>query len=346
MSTMSLATVVSLTIALTLTPLITLMLRHYQVLDVPVDRSSHSTVTPRGGGIAVAIAAIVAMVIYGLSTESVRNSLLPLLVVSALLAVIGLIDDLRTLEALPRLGAQIVVAGGCVVWALSSYELSILTWLAIAGISTVWLVGFVNAFNFMDGINGISASTAAVTGVFFALIGNLGDVPETSISGIVIAAAAVGFLPHNFPKARVFLGDVGSYFIGGWIAFAAWFAIKEGVHPEAVLAPLTLYLADTSFTLVSRMLRHEAWLKSHREHVYQRLVDLGWSHTKTTLTIMTLTVAISAIGLITLSTDIATRIVADAAIAAIAIAYLASPHWFSRRLRPTRGGTQFTATQS
>ena len=130
------------------------------------------------------------------------------------------------------------------------------------------VVGFVNAFNFMDGIDGISALNAVVMVLWLAM--NSYDVDnELSVLCLVVAAAVVGFAPFNLPRARLFLGDVGSYGLGVALSGCAVLAWAGGVPTTVVLAPFVIYLADTSTTLVRRALRRESVTTAHREHVYQ-----------------------------------------------------------------------------
>lgn len=324
-------------ITLALTPLVIRALRHYRVLDVPGERSSHATVIPRGGGIAVAVGAVAGIVLSTLAGSTDAASLRTLLVTVSLLAVVGLVDDMRTLDVFPRLGAQLLAALVCVNWALRNIDLPWGLRVLAAVAAVVWVMGFVNAFNFMDGINGISACTTIVAGGAFVIVGAITEMRLVSVCGAVIAAAALGFLPYNFPKARVFLGDIGSYFIGGWLAFTVLVGSISDIPPEALLAPLVLYLTDTSFTLASRIIRRQPWHESHRQHVYQRLVDLGWSHGRTTFYVAFMTAACSALGMVSLGESVPARIVADATIGALMVGYLATPYMLStyrHRARP------------
>src|SRR5262249_37079031 len=133
--------------------------------------------------------------------------------------------------------------------------------------------------NFMDGVNGISAAQACVAGVGYALVGTVHHDPPLVAGGAVLAGAALGFAPFNVPRALVFLGDVGSYALGGAIGARALQPAMSGVGPGAVLAPVVLYLADTASTRARRVRAGERWYLPHRGHAYQRLVTAGWSHT-------------------------------------------------------------------
>jgi UDP-N-acetylmuramyl pentapeptide phosphotransferase/UDP-N-acetylglucosamine-1-phosphate transferase len=130
----------------------------------------------------------------------------------------------------------------------------------------------------MDGINGITALNAAVAGGWYAWLGNHYALPGLATLGLAVVGSSLGFLPWNAPEARIFLGDVGSYALGlllGGMAVVAW---SSGVPLLLCIAPFTFYLVDTAWVLVKRATGHRPLTEAHREHVYQRLVDGGWTH--------------------------------------------------------------------
>lgn len=224
-------------------------------------------------------------------TQEPRIVVAVLLGTAAMLAAVSFKDDLKPLPALVRFGFH-GLAACAILFALGGTASGIdevLDWMGPAGpwigliLSAVWITGYTNAFNFMDGINGIAAGQAAVTGTGMALLGGLalGDfaAPPVCLS-IVIAGAAAGFLPHNFPHARMFMGDVGSVPLGFLLASLTLWLAKVG-GSELVL-PLVLlhanFVLDAGITLVRRILRGERFHQPHREHFYQRLVRSGKSH--------------------------------------------------------------------
>lgn len=252
-------------------------LRRWQVLDVPNERSSHRDVIPRGGGLAVLsglAAGTAAAAVVGLGDRAV---LAVVAATSLAFGVLGFLDDVASRSARVRLAAQAVIgaAGAMAVLALSPEP----PWwnLLLAPFVLAWVVGFVNAFNFMDGVNGISGAHALVFGAALAALG-AGSSDTTVVVGALAAASAAAFLPWNAPRARIFLGDAGSYGIGGWLALGALVAVTETDWPVAALAPAAIYVADTSTTLVRRARRGDPVFDAHREHTYQRLNELGWGH--------------------------------------------------------------------
>jgi len=311
--------VVAFGITLGLLPLTELCLRRLRVLDHPSVRSFHDRPTVRGGGIALAVGALVAL---SANSSIGRGDRLALACASVLFAAIGLVDDLRGVDALRRLALQ-VGAGLVMLGLLVEIGPAWPVWAMV--LLPFWLVAFVNAFNFMDGINGISCATAIVAGAAWWAIGRQQGVSAVALGGVVIAAAALGFLPFNFPTAKLFLGDVGSYFIGAWMALVVVIGVRGGIPVEAMVAPLALYLVDTGSTLARRIARRERWYEPHCEHAYQRLMQAGWSHGATSGFVAGCTLVISALGALSLSGSTVLRIGGDIAMAAMVSGYLLAP---------------------
>jgi UDP-N-acetylmuramyl pentapeptide phosphotransferase/UDP-N-acetylglucosamine-1-phosphate transferase len=148
--------------------------------------------------------------------------------------------------------------------------------------------------------------------------------------GLALAAGACAFLPWNAGRARVFLGDVGSYSIGAALAVLAIRLIADGVPVEAVAGPVLLYLADVAWTLQRRIRRGEPWLEGHRTHVYQRWCDAGWSHQEVTLLTAALTVLLCLLGVAGLLGGTSVRVSADLTGLLVVAVYLGSPGLFAR----------------
>ena len=271
--------VIAAVVVSALAPLVVALLKGRGVVDVPGSRTLHEVPTPRGGGLAVAPAVVTATLL----TVDRSTVLLVVILGAVALAIVGLIDDLRGLPALPRLGIQviaalvvaIVVSEGVVPWPLLSIP---------AGAFAC--VYYVNAFNFMDGINGISVVQSIVGGIHLAVVGHLIDSDSVVAIGVACAVAAAAFAPWNAPRARMFLGDIGSYFLGFLLAATALTAVISGAPVLLVAAPFSLYVLDTSTTLVRRIHRGVRITDAHREHAFQRLVSSGRSHTFVSLLVL------------------------------------------------------------
>jgi len=188
----------------------------------------------------------------------------------------------------------------------------------------------------MDGIDGISVAQTVVAGTAWTVIGLDQHADVLVAGGSVLAAVAVGFGPFNVRRAYVFLGDVGSYGLGALLAALAVLGLRAGIAPEAMVAPLALYLADTGSTLARRVWKREPWYLPHRDHGYQRLVRQGWSHLRTTLTVTVWMTACAAAGALSLGESATARVGGDVVLVALLCAYLALAAWAGRRmLTPT-----------
>ena len=315
-------------LTLAISPAVLVGLRRWGVLDIPTHRSSHAEPTPRGGGVAVGIGATLGLVT---ATSVPSRPATGILLAACGLGLVGLLDDLAEVPALWRLTLQVVPAAVAATWLVSSSQRSAIVHLGLVCLVALWLVSYVNAFNFMDGINGISVVQTVVAGGAWWVVAEIRDIPTLGTLGVIIAAAALAFAPFNFPRARMFLGDSGSYFVGAWLAAVVVLGLRAGLPVEAVGAPLALYLADTGTTLVRRVWRGQTWHAAHRDHAYQRLVDHGWSHTSTTIAVGLVLVVVSGLGLVSLTDSVALRVAADITGLAILAAYLGAPNWLGRR---------------
>jgi UDP-GlcNAc:undecaprenyl-phosphate/decaprenyl-phosphate GlcNAc-1-phosphate transferase len=300
------------------------LLRRAAVIDVPGPRSSHTVPTPRGGGIPLAAGLLVAAGLIG-GTIAVIFAF-----AVASFGLLGLAEDLHGLTAVRRLILQ--AAGGVLlaVALVSGLAGPTTRLVLLAALCAVWITGFVNAFNFMDGVNGISGAHALIAGAVYALLGWWRQDMFLLPASAAVAVGALAFLPWNAGQAKVFLGDVGSYALGAALAFLAAYALVRGVPAEAVLGPLALYLADTVWTLQRRIRGGERWLQSHRTHIYQRWCDAGWSHQRVTLTAAAATALLSLLGAASLTGDPVLRAAADLTGAAVVVAYLRSPALLGR----------------
>ena len=300
------------------------LLRRLQAFDVPGLRSSHNVPTPRGGGIPIAVGLLAAVaLIRGGASATFAFAV-------GFFGLLGFIDDLRGLPAVRRLALQGAGSAVVAVLLIRPMHLAVGAVVTLIFAATVWITGFVNAFNFMDGVNGISATHALIAGVAYACYGEWEQQRFLLAAGLAVAVSALMFLPWNAGRARVFLGDVGSYTLGAALATLAALAVLRGLPVEAVVGPLALYLADTAWTLQRRILTGERWLQPHRTHVYQRWCDAGWSHQEVTLLTGAITILLTGLGTVSLSGDLPLRAAADVAGLATLGVYLSSPAVFRR----------------
>ncbi|MCB0991615.1 MAG: glycosyltransferase family 4 protein [Acidimicrobiales bacterium] len=313
---------VSFVLALVLTPLVIALLRRAEIYDTPGERSSHSTATPRGGGVAVAIAGLstLALVWNGAGGPAIAVA-----VTATGFGFVGLADDLFDLSPNLRLAIQLTFGVISSVLLLNAAGLPTHLMVLAFGATVFWLMSFVNAFNFMDGINGMSVAQACVAGTAWTILGVATGEPFLATAGAIQLGATLGFAPFNVPRARVFLGDVGSYFLGAWMAALAVVGLRAGLTPEAVLAPMALYLIDTGSTLIWRVRSGHEWRQPHRHHVYQRLTDLGWSHSKTAAFAAAIIGLCALLGGLSATASLPARVVADVGLILAVVAYLDWP---------------------
>lgn len=247
----------------------------------PNARSSHREPTPQGGGIAVIGATTIAITGAAIFAPDLLNDPLRLTIVFASivgLAVVGVTDDIRPLEALPRLLLQ-AVAVLIVIGTLPAdlRVFSALPWWLERTFMLFAILWFVNLVNFMDGIDWMTVAEVMPVTIGLMAIGALGALPSDGmIITIALCGALIGFAPFNRPVARLFLGDVGSLPIGLLIAWLLILVAGRGHFVAAILLPL-YYVADTTITLLRRLINGETITQAHRSHFYQRAIDGGFS---------------------------------------------------------------------
>jgi len=291
------------------------------VVDVPNERSSHVSVTVRGGGIGVMAAFIVGGLIAPMGSQTSAVGVCLVIVVAAgTMAAVGLIEDLRGLAVGVRASLQLLI-GVLGSWAAWSIQPSIGAWIIPLG--GLMFALYVNVTNFMDGINGISGMHGLVVGGTFAAIGVHESLSWLVAMGGVLAVSFGFFLWWNLRPPGYFLGDVGSYLLGGAVAAIATGAALGGVPPLAIVGPCIIYLTDSLTTILGRAIRREPVFKPHRLHTYQRLSDQH-GHVRTAtlvsaLSVLTATICwMGAFGYVPLATAVGLT-------AVIALTYMALP---------------------
>ena len=260
-----------------------------KLFDVPNERSSHSIPTPRGGGLVIVL---ICLTVYTVSTlifwrEDFQWSYL---LGAALIALISWLDDLYTISFVWRFLVH-AISALLVIYGLGGFEqiyLPLLGTLYIGAAGTVltffWIVWLTNAYNFMDGIDGIAGVQAVTAGIGWLLIGEITGARTVGFYGGVIAAASFGFLLRNWQPAKIFMGDVGSAFLGYTFAVLPLLLKNErGARNTEMMLTVAvllvwLFVFDTLWTFGRRVLNGEKVWEAHRGHLYQRYVIKGCSH--------------------------------------------------------------------
>jgi UDP-N-acetylmuramyl pentapeptide phosphotransferase/UDP-N-acetylglucosamine-1-phosphate transferase len=263
----------------------TVLARQARLLDAPGARRLHAQPTPRGGGIGIALVSVLAFAWWSGSMAVTAGV--------ALFALVGLADDLWSPGAVPKLLLQLLAAG------LLASGAGLAGWPAWAA-ATLAVAYLVNAFNFMDGSNGLLALQGLALAV--AVAAWPGQHEGLALAGWALAGACLGFLPFNLPKARVFLGDVGSHAIGAAaVGLLLLSCLRGSVPVPAALLMLTPLLVDTGFTLARRAAARKPVWRAHREHLYQYAVRSGHSHLRVGLAYAAWTAASAGMALAALS---------------------------------------------
>lgn len=268
----------------------------YSIIDNPNARSSHEIPTPRGGGLAIVLSFL--LLLFALFvTDRISSSLFSALVISGgAVAGVGFVDDCISLSSKLRFAVHILAAL-CGLYLLKAWEITLpgLSWtpgwvsIPILCFFLVWLL---NLYNFMDGIDGI----AGVETIFTAL--GMGGIICFTTGGtdwtvilVGLAASTAGFLVWNWPPAKIFMGDSASGFLGITFGILMIASMKEfSIGPWPWLILMAVFLVDSSYTLLVRMLSGQKWYAAHRSHAYQNASRKYASHKKVTLAVVMINV--------------------------------------------------------
>ena len=265
----------ALVLSFGLTYLVRQFALHKNIIDTPNERSSHSVPTPRGGGLAIVIAFYAALLALYFSGQLHSSVFIGLLGLSSI-AVIGFIDDHDHIPARYRLVVHFAAAAWSCYWLgvipLSLGDSALLTYLAW-GTSLFYLVWLLNLYNFMDGIDGIATTEAITVLAGAALLMFLNQrIDGILVVMLILIAALLGFLLWNWPPAKIFMGDVGSAFLGILIASLSLVTANNGSLDFSIwLILLAVFITDATYTLLVRLFRGEKVYQAHRSHAYQYL---------------------------------------------------------------------------
>lgn len=264
-------------------------LKKLQLMDLPNERSNHHMPTPRGGGIAIISTIILGWLGVLWLNIPVPSSLIIAAIISGLLlAIISLKDDIHPVSPKWRLCVQLVAVSLTLLILPKSCLLfqGMLPFFLDRLLTLFAWIWFINLYNFMDGIDGISASQTFCITLAISMLAAYGIV-STSLAflAIIIAGAALGFLFWNWQPAKLFMGDIGSIPLGYYVGFLLLLTAYEGYWYISLIIS-SYYLADSSLTLLKRVIRGKSPFKAHSEHFYQKAVKKGWSHQKIVLTII------------------------------------------------------------
>lgn len=290
------AMVVAMVITMIAMPLVRRLAVKMGAIDMPgikgtdSERHLHAQPTPRMGGLAIFLGFLVAIGLF----VQLTPALFTMLVGAILIVIVGMVDDIYRLPAVPKLVAQIVAAviaasGGNVIRYISAPE-----WLVSEGhwnlnlmavpVTVLWIVLITNAVNLIDGLDGLAAGVSGISSVCLVVVAlGYSDMTVAVLCG-ALAGGCVGFLPYNISPARIFMGDTGSTFIGYILAVASIQGLFKIYAIISFLVPfllLGLPIFDVCFAVISRISHGDSPLKADREHVHYRLLDMGLSKQQT-----------------------------------------------------------------
>ena len=281
--------------------LVTGYLKRYSLknalVDIPNERSSHTTPTPRGGGLSITLSIIICIgLLYYLNLIAANVTLA--LSGGILVAVTGWLDDHDHIPAFWRALSYTIAAIWAVYWlqgldiiTLGTYVVS----LPVSGslgavLALVWLT---NLYNFMDGTDALAATETISAGIFAGVLYLLSGQTGLALLCFSIASSSAGFLYWNWPPARIFMGDAGSCYIGFVFGVLALTGEKTGTMPIIIwIILLSVFVFDATYTLLMRIIRREKWYEAHRSHAYQRLVTMNMSHSRLAMLVLGVNIGI------------------------------------------------------
>jgi Fuc2NAc and GlcNAc transferase len=263
-----------------------------KLFDVPNERSSHTVPTPRGGGLIIDIVCLFLLFIYCLIVQ--KTDYWSYFAGALIVGAISWLDDLYTISNVWRFLCH-SIAAILIIFGMGFWEFAYVPFFGVINLGLVgqvitffWIVWLINAYNFMDGIDGIAGTQALTAGLGWLIIGTSLQVSDAAFYGGVIAFSSLGFLFHNWQPAKIFMGDVGSAFLGYTFAVLPLIWLKESKNEQTILpvvavALVALFMFDSLVTISKRALQGEKIWQAHRQHIYQRLIIAGLSHRRVTI---------------------------------------------------------------
>jgi UDP-N-acetylmuramyl pentapeptide phosphotransferase/UDP-N-acetylglucosamine-1-phosphate transferase len=328
-------------------------------VDLPNERSLHSRPVPRLGGIGILLGFLLSIgaiyIVNGtvlIKTWSSQTVALAV-AVAVVLGTEGLYDDLHPLKAAQKFSIQFLFAVSIAVYAIrsgggSSSLQGSLSPTIIVPLLVLWLVGFTNFYNFMDGVNGMAGAAGVLYGSFLSYCAWEQGQSTISIVAILAAGASLGFLFHNFPRARIFMGDAGSLFLGMLFSLLVILLYESSGSLRTLVFAAMLYavfIYDCTMTLVRRLRHGENIFRAHHTHIYQRLVKQGWTHPQVTSLYVGLQILSGIAGVIYLHGHLVSRLIAVTTVIVSLAALTLVVYWIERKPLsvPPTGGSGSTS---
>jgi UDP-GlcNAc:undecaprenyl-phosphate GlcNAc-1-phosphate transferase len=281
----------ALVIAYILTPVAKILAHKFRAIDIPKDnRRVHKKPTPLMGGLAIYFATIISMLIFMPIT---RTNLL-IMLGGTIILIAGIIDDIKSISPKAKLVAQIaaalvLVAGGVKIEFLSNPfspgEMIYLKTFSIP-VTIFWIVGITNTLNLIDGLDGLASGVASIASMSLLFAASINGFMWVMILSAIVAGASLGFLPHNFNPAKIFMGDTGALFLGYMLSVIAIEGVMKSVAAIAIAVPilaLGLPIFDTTFAIFRRVINKKPISEADKGHLHHRLLDRGLTQRQTVL---------------------------------------------------------------
>lgn len=290
MSFLVMAIIAAFLISLMTTPLVKKLAIRIGAVDKPNERKVHARIMPRLGGLAI----FISFVIVVIATQTLDSKIIGLLLGSALIIIIGIVDDIKELSAKVKLAGQILAAGILVFFGVEIAYVTIPFFGSVnlgdfsIPVTILWVIGVTNAINLIDGLDGLAAGTSAIAAIIMAVVAWDQGLISVAYIALVLAAAALGFLRYNFHPAKIFMGDTGSMFLGYTLAVLAIMGLTKGVTVISLFTPVLILgfpILDTLFAIIRRFANNQPIFQPDKEHLHHRLLAIGFSHKQTVLTI-------------------------------------------------------------
>ena len=303
--------VMSAAVSYLLTPLVRRLAFRWKAIDQPDARKVHKQPMPRLGGIAVFAGFCAPWALFYLLNNRVSATFqnyeklfLALMIGAGLMLLLGVVDDIKGLNAKQKFSFQIMTAlamyfGGYQITLLSNpFGNSIaLGWLALP-VSILWIVGVTNAINLLDGIDGLATGITVCIALSLAIINIINDNIIVALLTLCLAGACLGFLPYNFSPAKIFLGDSGSLFIGLVLAGIGMLSLFKVTTAAIVIVPVVLFgipLFDTTAVFFGRLMRGDPLFKADKTHLHHRLLRLSLDHRQASLLLYAVSAALGGV---------------------------------------------------
>lgn len=294
-----------------LTPAVSRLAVRLGALDIPDTRKLHTRPVPRLGGLAVYLAFLAGLFVFGVNGREVWG----LLAGTSLIVLLGVLDDIYDLPAKAKLVGQIVAAVAVIPFGLQvefvtnplNGGLVYLGWWGIP-VTIFWLVAVTNALNLIDGLDGLATGTAVIAALTLATVAWTEGQTGAAALALLLGAAALGFLRYNFHPAKIFLGDSGSMLLGFVLAAIAVVGLTKSATAVSLIIPILILgipLVDTTLAVLRRCYKRQPIFNPDREHLHHRLLDAGLTHRRAVLVVYGVDAVLgaSAVSLTILSTD-------------------------------------------